>query len=109
MGIYAMSGTVKAQVNSVAVTSATKTKPEAQPAEANQKATHSKPQPAVKDSVQISSASQAAYEEATETTTQTAQEARNGDHQAQRLLAKEAAAKLAAEGPVKQNETPLKV
>ena len=109
MSIHALSGSVKAQVNSAAVTSSAKAKPEAQPTEANPKAAHSKPQPTVKDSVQISSASQAAYQEATETAVQTAQEARKGDPQAQSLLAKEAAAKVAAEGPVKQNETPLKV
>jgi len=50
----------------------------------------------VADTVQISStalAAQAAMQEATESPAVTAQEARGGDHQAQRLLAKEAAAK----------------
>ncbi len=44
------------------------------------------------------SAAQAALQEATETTAQTAKEARSGDHQAQRLLAKEEAAKAATAG-----------
>jgi hypothetical protein len=43
------------------------------------------------DTVQISSAAQAALKEATETPAQTAQEARNGDPQAQRLLTRETA------------------
>ena len=47
------------------------------------------------DTVQISSAARAAIQEATETQTQTTREAQNGDLQAQRLLAKEAAAKKA--------------
>jgi len=45
------------------------------------------------DTVQISSAAHKALQEATETSSQTAQEARHGDRQAQGLLAKEAAAK----------------
>jgi hypothetical protein len=45
------------------------------------------------DTVQISSAAQAALKEATETQAQTAREANGGDHQAQRLLAREAAAR----------------
>jgi hypothetical protein len=45
------------------------------------------------DTVQISVAAQTALQELTETPVQTAQEARGGDHQAARLLAKEAAAK----------------
>jgi len=48
------------------------------------------------DTVHISSAAQvaqAALKEATETPAQTATEARGGDHQAQRLLAKESAPK----------------
>jgi len=44
------------------------------------------------DTVQISSAAQAATKEMLETAAQTAKEAAGGDHQAQRLLAKEAAA-----------------
>jgi len=44
------------------------------------------------DTVQLSSAAQAALKELTETPAQTAQEAGGGDLQAQRLLAKETAA-----------------
>jgi len=43
--------------------------------------------------VSISNAAHAALAEATETSVQTAQEAGHGDRQAQRLLAKEQAAK----------------
>jgi hypothetical protein len=52
--------------------------------------------PRGQDTVQISQASQqalAAMKEATESASQTAQEASHGDRQAQRLLAKEAADK----------------
>jgi hypothetical protein len=53
----------------------------------------------VKDTVSISSAAlsalKAALQEATETSAQTAKEANSGDLQAQKLLAKEAAAKEA--------------
>ncbi len=47
------------------------------------------------DTVQISSAAQTALKETLETPAQTAKEAAGGDHQAQRLLAKEAAAEKA--------------
>jgi hypothetical protein len=59
-----------------------------------QKPSDSKPQPVstANDTVQISNAANAALQEATETPQQTAQEASKGDHQAQRLMAKEAAA-----------------
>ncbi|HEX4585630.1 MAG TPA: hypothetical protein VH183_12435 [Burkholderiaceae bacterium] len=46
---------------------------------------------AATETVSISSAGKAAAAEATETAAQTAKEARTGDRQAQRLLAKEAA------------------
>ena len=48
---------------------------------------------ATTDPVQIANAAQAALKEATETPTQTAKEAQSGDRQAQKLLAKESAAK----------------
>ncbi|MGH9742181.1 MAG: hypothetical protein ACRD51_07485 [Candidatus Acidiferrum sp.] len=48
-----------------------------------------------KDTVQISTAAQTALQEVQETQAQTVHEASHGDHQAQRLLAKEAAAKKA--------------
>lgn len=68
----------------------------ARPAPASQKP--AQPQPAAKahvpvDTVQISSAAQSALQEANETGVQTAKEAQSGDRQAQRLLAKETAAK----------------
>jgi hypothetical protein len=53
----------------------------------------SKPQPAATDTVTISSVNKAALQELTETSVQTAMEARSGDVQAKRLLAREAAAK----------------
>ncbi len=57
----------------------------------------SKPEPAAKTTVTISSAAVSALaaqkSEAIETPAQTAQEARGNDHQAQRLLAQQAAAK----------------
>ena len=48
---------------------------------------------AIQDTVSISCAARAATQEVTETSVQTAHEARNGDHVAQRLLAREEAAK----------------
>jgi hypothetical protein len=66
----------------------------------NKEATQSKPQPTATDTVQISSAAKASLQEATETTVQTAKEARSGDLQAQRLQAREAAtAEEANESP----------
>lgn len=61
----------------------------------NSKATPPESQPSGRvatDTVQISNAALAAMQEAVETPAQTAKEASGGDHQAQRLLAKEAAA-----------------
>ena len=74
--------------------SATQTQPVAKTATSSAKATQS-PSKTPTDTVQISSAAKAALQEALETPAQTATEARSGDHQAQRLLAKEAAAKKA--------------
>jgi hypothetical protein len=77
------------------VSSAHKSDPVATSAPSNQqstapKTTFAKSTP--KDTVQITSAAQAALQEVIETPVQTASEARGGDHQAQRLLAKETAA-----------------
>jgi len=69
----------------------------------NQKPTQSKPQPAATDHVQISNAALAAFQEVTELPAQTAREAGKGDHQAQRLLAKEAAARAAEEAAIQHN------
>jgi hypothetical protein len=109
MNIQATTGAVHAQVNSGAVASAKKTERPAQPAEPKPQSAPPKPQLTAKDNVQISSTGQAAYQEATETAAQTAQEARNGDLQAQRLLANQAAMKEASAQPTNQNETPGKV
>jgi hypothetical protein len=81
-----------------AISNTTPTQPVAQPRETSvQKPPRSKPQPAAEtDSVKVSSAAQAALDallEAGETSTQTAKEAGQGDLQAQKLLAKEVAAK----------------
>ena len=77
--------------------SATQTRPVAKPATSSPKTTQA--QPASKasiptDTVKISTAAQA-LQEAKETPAQTAKEAQGGDHQAQRLLAKDAAARKA--------------
>ncbi len=88
------------------VTSATQTQPAAQSTPVNQKSTQSKPvnqkstqskpQPTTTDTVKLSNAALVFAQEATETPTQTLKEAMSGDTQAQRLLAKEAAAKATA-------------
>jgi hypothetical protein len=78
-----------------AVSSAVPAQPVAQSAgTAAEKSTKSAPQPVAADSVQLSNATQirlAALQETSETAAQTAKEAVHGDHQAQRLLAKESA------------------
>ena len=79
------------------ITSASHAQPAAVPVTPHKPA-QSKRQPAAaaSDSVQLSSAARArlaAMQEATETTAQTAKEANSGDLQAQRLQAREAAAK----------------
>src|ERR1039457_4580305 len=87
-----------------AISNATPAQPVAQTtATSNPKSTQAKPQPAATsattDTVQLSNAAQAALaavQEARETPAQTAKEASGGDRQAQRLLAKESAAKLHA-------------
>src|SRR5450759_1436752 len=63
-----------------------------QPAPAPKPQPTAAPQPPVTDTVQISAAAQA-LREVTETQVQTAKEARSGDMQAVRLLAKETAAR----------------
>jgi hypothetical protein len=78
--------------------SATQSGPVAKPATSSQKSTQSQPPPTAStttDTVNISSAAKAAVQEFMETQAQTAKEASGGDLQAQRLLAKEAAAKKA--------------
>jgi hypothetical protein len=74
-----------AQQSQPVVNSAPSTRP---PASSKSASTNSTP----KDTVQISTAAQSALQEIIETPVQTATEARSGDIQAQRLLAKETAA-----------------
>jgi hypothetical protein len=79
-----------------ATASTTQTEPVAKSATSSQKSAQTQPQSTTstsKDTVHISSAAQAAVQEALETQAQTVKEAGSGDQQAQRLLAKEAAAK----------------
>jgi hypothetical protein len=54
-----------------------------------------KPQPNSADTVQVSNAAKAMLQESMETPAQTAKEAGAGDHQATRLLAREAAERAA--------------
>ncbi|HME44203.1 MAG TPA: hypothetical protein VKF36_14015 [Syntrophorhabdales bacterium] len=77
------------------VKSVTQAQPAAQATPVNKESTQPKPQPTT-DTVKLSNAALVAAQEATETPTQTLKEANSGDRQAQRLLAKEAAAKAAA-------------
>jgi hypothetical protein len=78
-------------------TAATESQPAAKSATASPKAAQSQPNStasAATDTVHISSAAQLAIQEAIENPAQTAAEANKGDHQAQRLLAREAADKI---------------
>ncbi len=77
-------------ISNIAPTQAT-----AQPTAVNKQTPPTASTAAPVDTVQISSAALAALKEAQETPAQTAKEAGAGDVQAQRLLAKEAAAKKA--------------
>jgi hypothetical protein len=77
------------QANSTPASAAQAPSP-AKPATLTQKSTN--PQASSADTVQISAAAQTALQEALEVPAQTAREARSGDLQAQRLLAREAAA-----------------
>ena len=84
----------------IAISSGTPAQPAAQSTgtSTQKKPTRSQPESGA-DSVQLSTAAQAmlaALQEARETAAQTAHEAGHGDFQAQRLLAKEAAAKSVA-------------
>jgi hypothetical protein len=74
------------------VSSATHAQPVAQTKAAPQQPAIAKPQPALRDTVQISAAA-LALKEAIENPAQTAKEAAGGDAQARRLLAREAAHK----------------
>jgi hypothetical protein len=81
------------------VPSATQAQNVIQNASVNQKSAQPTPQPAATDTVQISAAAKA-MQETNETPAQTVQEAGKGDHQAQRLLAREASERAILEGKV---------
>jgi hypothetical protein len=81
---------------SAPVGSVTQTQAPAQVTDVRPKTPESRPKTVPSDTVQLSSAAQAALREALETPAQTAKEAGTGDLQAKRLLAKEEAAKEAA-------------
>ena len=91
-------------INPVSQTDAAQVAAQAAAANTNQtqpvapKPAPAKPQPTTTDTVQISSSAKAMMQEVQETAAQTTQEAAKGDRQAQRLLAKEAAAKAAPQG-----------
>jgi hypothetical protein len=96
-------GEMKMAINPVAQTDAAKVT--AQTAAVNaDKPQSAAPQPApvkpqaTTDTVLISNSAKAMMQEAQETAAQTAQEAAKGDHQAQRMLAKEAAARAEQQG-----------
>jgi hypothetical protein len=67
-----------------------------QPQDVRASTPEARPQSVPKESVQLSSAAQAALREAVETPAQTAKEAGSGDMQAKLLLAKQEAAKESA-------------
>jgi hypothetical protein len=85
--IHAITSAMPAD-STIASATPTPTRPVAKPAVSQPQFTSR----ATSDTVQISSAAQSMLKEATETPAQTAQEARNGDSQAQRLFARETAA-----------------
>ncbi|MBF0560088.1 MAG: hypothetical protein HQL08_15055 [Nitrospirae bacterium] len=68
------------------------TQPTPQSTQTNTNTTKSNSQTSINDTVTISSIAKAALDEATESHAESVKEAMNGDRQAQRLLAKEAAA-----------------
>ena len=76
------------------VSNATQARPPVQSKPATQAAPQAKQQTAPTDTVTISAAKQI-VQEAIETSSQTAREAANGDNQAKRLLAREAAQRAA--------------
>ena len=102
-------------VNSVSIVSA---QPAAQPkpVETKAKTAESKPKQAPKETVQISSAGQAALsaskaalQEVTETHEQTVQEANTGDLQAKHLLAEQAAEQAAMSSGQAVSQTSAKI
>jgi len=101
-GSRAERGTKETLKMSDPVAAVSQTQPATQPADVRPRAPATPPQSVPTDTVQLSSAAQAALQEALETPAQTAKEASTGDPQARRLLAREAAAKAEA----KPTETP---
>lgn len=99
MAIQAINGQAAALVSSKSEASAQQAKGATQPSSATQSSSNAastqSTKPSTSYSVSISSAAHAALLEATETSVQTAQEAHRGDLQAQHLLAKEQAQKVA--------------
>jgi hypothetical protein len=85
------------------VAAASQAQPVAQPADARPQARAPDPYAVPTDTVQLSSAAQAALQEARETPTQTAKNAGTGDLQTKRSLAKETAEKAPEAPPA---ETP---
>jgi hypothetical protein len=99
-GFFQSKGGMKMVISPITQTNSTAVASNAGAMPANKETIQSKPQPSATDTVQISSAAQKALQEATETPAQTAKEARSGDLQAKRLLAKETAnAEEAKESP----------
>jgi hypothetical protein len=105
---YNLRGEMKMTINPVAQTDTTKVVAQAAATQASatnaDKPQSAAPQPApvkpqaTTDTVLISNSAKAMMQEAQETAAQTAQEAAKGDHQAQRMLAKEAAARAEQQG-----------
>ena len=73
----------------ISTSAATPNQPVTPVTNASSKTTPAKAPATAGDQVHLSSAALAVLQEASETPAQTAREARTGDHQAQRLLAKE--------------------
>ena len=98
MAIYPVAQTDAAKVATQAAAAQTATANVNQAPAVAKEQTPAKPQTAITDTVQISSSASALMQEVQETAAQTAQEAGRGDRQAQRLLAKEEAARAEQQG-----------
>ena len=103
-------GEKKMSINPIAATDAARVAAPPAPVDGTQaqfdapKPPQANPHPVPADTVKISSAAKNAEQEATETAAQTAREASGGDPQAQRLLAREAAAEEANKSPAVQSQ-----
>lgn len=96
----------QASTDKVATLGAVKNTSQTQPV--SQDSPPVKTKPVAKDTVSISNAAQAALQEATETSAQTAKEAKSGDIQAKKLLAKQVAAKTATTGSINNKSQEVK-